>query len=339
MQLINAQSVKLPKSGNIGNIKDLPHIQLRKSDNITEILLEPVAPLSELADTSAVQSIPFIFSFTTKGKKNDPTLMRYANCDQGEFKSLIVTDTYDELKKRATFNLRISGSILKSKTKLDYREPVEDALFEDNQTKYTPISYYLRQLFKYDTSIVWLAFYAQREPKEYSILSQEDYLKTPSAPTYATKLIDNTQSKELFIYLDIDNCTDIDRLISVVKEKVEAIKNNEGNYYIYLSNPSNKPYICDSKKGDDYKDLLANIRRIDPGRAQLENDVEAISKEIDLLYATLKLKISGVQFLFVLPTAKNKEQFSSKFSVINSKLKSTEFIKPDFVDCNLQPIQ
>ncbi|PSJ72159.1 hypothetical protein C7N43_35635 [Sphingobacteriales bacterium UPWRP_1] len=283
--------------------------------------------------------LEFEIMMRVKGEEEIP--MRFAND-----KTKIVAEQYEELLPAI---LRVE--LLKTKLSaftgtLSRKEQGID--FDENGTYKKSVKDMLKSVlnpvYSKDTVDVLISYSAQQGKKNAACFKIGTADELTADEGEKDKFLDVSKKiriTELIWYIDIDNCTDVNKLVAALKDSVEMVQKNKGHYYFYLSDPSKKAYIADSRKKDNYEDLLEQIRRIEPGRAATEEDEETVKAQIKKIYLEVEdgdLKKENVRIVFTLPN-NNKGAWPSAVDeacIKNEKDDPKQIFDPKFYNCEME---
>jgi len=335
--VIKAQDAKFK------NQKHLPVIQLNAcdiEDRVVSINLK-INGFKEHNINPTINLIEFGLYIKKNGVENS---LRFANN-----KALIVNNQFEELPE-AKFKVNILKSELPDPGRLDYKYDIDSKDLKDGIYQVSILELF-KKLFTGTTlangdNTVYLAVYPNRtktkDPLELVITASKDVLNTNGIVSELIPSGKKIPVSNYFLYIDIDNCTDHNLLISAIKDSLEAVLKVNGQYYLYLSNPSSEAYTAvSSEKIDEvepYESILNEIRRIEPGRAQIDKDINNLNEVISNIIKEAKnkkIKPEELRFVFLLPanSFEHKTKWLNKMSDV-AKEKGFK-VTPYFYDCSM----
>lgn len=328
----------------------LPMIEVKSCDipekGATVIFKRTKTPIKDKEYTNSIM-VEYGFFINKSGTE---TPMRFANN-----KALITPDQYEELPEA-----KLLISFDKTQIKFDLNGLNFDDQLTNGEVYEKSVKNFLREVFKRtnlarsENKIYTIIYPNRRVPKEPLEISVG---LVPTENDECYEVLFDPQTKptfsHLFAYIDIDNCENSEVFISNLKDTLDSVIKGGGKYFIYLSNPSKDAYSVRSSEigvsEEMYEEIFAQIRRIEPGRAKIENDIDALKEEITRTVKNAKskgLKPEELRFMFILPSGtvgathktKWEEVLMGNAASTNKGIFQTEkfAIKPVFYDCSFE---
>lgn len=297
----------------------LPVVEINKCD-FTETKLDFVFeyipnPKSSDNKTPNFETYKYGLFFIRNNKKEK---MKFANN-----KALIVADQYEELKNAEislTFNLK---EINFDPKLLTYSDKNIDSDYRISLLEILRVILRGKEIGK-ESDIVKMILFENKQP--FNIQIGVDELPNDTGCSDVLFMEGNRLPvRYLFMYIDIDGCQDVNPLLSAISDTITAVKNSGGKYFIYLSNPSREPYKARSDNSlinveEDFDNIRIEIRRIEPGRAIIDNDINSLRSDLTEILKQAKDKKwspSELRFMFVLPPGDigktHKQKWESEF--------------------------